>query len=166
MPRPTDYCDSISFTVDQLRTLSGDFFSEYKPEKNRTSLLIVSLGREVYDLSQYVNSHPGGASILERCGGLEIDHIFDDGTHKRADIERVLKSKQVEYLGILLDGEAAPYNDSLAAEIKARLGKIYPVSSQLNLFGFFSDLLKACSSKNDSAPLDEATISLKTAPAP
>ena len=162
MPRPSDYRNSKGFTLAQLQTLSGDYLIDYKQQYKHAPCVIVSLGREVYDLTNYLYLHPGQANILESCAGQEIDHIFEDGNHRLLDIERALASKRIHYLGILLDGKAKPHNEDLEAELKSRLSLCAgaPVARQLGLFGLLAGIVASYSGAAVSTPLDEEAPSM------
>jgi len=58
----------------------------------------VILRGKVYDVSEYINYHPGGVSILRQCLGRDATKLFNR-YHPRINLDRYLGSCLVGTLG-------------------------------------------------------------------
>ena len=108
MPKEIDYSKSKGFKLDELKQLC---------KKGRC---IISLRREVYDVTSFLEEHPGKSYVLEVCGGEEVDNIITDGNHSKIRFDIILEKYGIKYLGILVNGVATAKNEILNDEIKRR----------------------------------------------
>ncbi|ELA45932.1 hypothetical protein VCUG_02574 [Vavraia culicis subsp. floridensis] len=75
------------------KKLNRDIVSQHNNEKS----CWVIYNSCVYDVTNYLNVHPGGSRILLRYGGKDITEIFD-AVHKHVDIHKILEDNFIGYL--------------------------------------------------------------------
>jgi cytochrome b5 len=64
----------------------------------------ISGGAKVYDITSWLDQHPGGADILMDVVGKDADTIFEDIGHS-SDARQILKAY---YIGDLVVGDPPP----------------------------------------------------------
>lgn len=63
---------------------------EVKEHKSRNSLWFV-IHNKVYDVTKFIDEHPGGEEVLLEQGGKDASEIFDDVSHS-ADAKDLMKN--------------------------------------------------------------------------
>lgn len=58
-------------------------------KQNKENEILVSFEGEVFDLSEFAESHPGGAELIEACAGRDISAAFDE-LHQHSKYARQL----------------------------------------------------------------------------
>lgn len=61
---------------------------------------------KVYDISSFVNEHPGGAEVMFDCGGVDATKAFEDVAHS----DDALYMLEPYYIGDLTASECQDYN--------------------------------------------------------
>ncbi|EGV63902.1 hypothetical protein CANTEDRAFT_97923 [Yamadazyma tenuis ATCC 10573] len=95
----------------------------------------VVINGKVYDLTTFINMHPGGTSIILKYAGKDASFLFNK-VHARGTIESILPEEC--YLGEL-DGELEEFDDPMIREEKRSQemrAKRPPLMSILNLTEF------------------------------
>ncbi|KAJ1900461.1 hypothetical protein LPJ66_001448 [Kickxella alabastrina] len=66
------------------------FTSEHVAEHNTRKDIWVSIHGKVYDVSKFLDEHPGGEEVILECAGLDATEAFDDIGHSE-DARELLK---------------------------------------------------------------------------
>lgn len=85
-------------------------------------------GAMVYDVTKYLDDHPGGAEVLLDVGGQDADEFFEDIGHSkeaRAELKKFMIGK------FKLDAAAKAKMEEAAAKRKAVKGSGFPLGAAL-----------------------------------
>jgi len=75
-------------------------FAEVKEHNKPTDLWVV-IHDKVYDVTKFLNEHPGGSEVLEEAAGKNATKDFDDVDHSESAKEQLTNY----YLGDIVDEE-------------------------------------------------------------
>lgn len=112
-----DINDTSSVEESQNLTSSVKKFdlSEVERHSSADDCWVV-YGRNVYDVTDFLDSHPGGADFILREGGTDIAAVFQDENvhgHSAAAYNVLQEYKVGELKGELLDGEQSEYSNQM-----------------------------------------------------
>ncbi|KAK3683902.1 inositolphosphorylceramide-B C-26 hydroxylase [Podospora appendiculata] len=112
------------------RTLPTISLAEVKSHNSKKSCF-VTLGRNVYDVTDFVDSHPGGSDLVLEYGGKDVTDILkDESSHPHSEAAyEVLDDSLVGFLpSDYLNGKSAPVPDGMTAEEWAESGYVHPAT--------------------------------------
>lgn len=78
--------------------------------------MLVTYEGIVYDVTEFVNDHPGGAELLKTAAGLDLDHFFGNYT-VHGNTEKAAQWLEPLAVGKLTDEEAVKARDSTTPEV-------------------------------------------------
>lgn len=114
--------------VDSINSISID---ELKKHRSIDSGVWVSIGRKVYDLTNFLEKHPGGSKIILQYGGKDVTKLFEN-LHPDGVLENFLEPEQ--YIGDLV-GDLAEFEDDKDRELEMkRLQMINSIPSISRMF--------------------------------
>ncbi|KAJ3404713.1 hypothetical protein CcCBS67573_g03729 [Chytriomyces confervae] len=103
-------------------TMEFATFTAAQVEEHRTSRSVwVTLRGKVYDVTDFIADHPGGADSILQHGGIDIEEIMgDENTH--AHSKAAYKMLEGYYIGTLVNGEEEKDKDAATAKTAVALG--------------------------------------------
>ena len=110
VPNLTDFC----FNLEHIITANVTILCYYICCDQST---LKTGGPKVYDVTKYLDDHPGGAEVLLDVAGQDADEFFEDIGHSKEARSELAK----HYIGEFKMDEAA--KAKLAAEAAARAKK-------------------------------------------
>eukprot|EP00002_Diphylleia_rotans_P002735 TRINITY_DN1174_c0_g1_i1.p1 TRINITY_DN1174_c0_g1~~TRINITY_DN1174_c0_g1_i1.p1 ORF type:complete len:468 (-),score=98.06 TRINITY_DN1174_c0_g1_i1:152-1555(-) len=126
MPPNVVTLEATARSVQKSANAKQFFTSEQVAKHNDASSLWVSIDGKVYDLTTFVNSHPGGADLLLLSAGRDATHLFHV-YHTFTDAPE--KKLEKFYIGDLSDSATPVYTkksefyDTLKKRIRAHFAK-------------------------------------------
>ncbi|KAK3320729.1 hypothetical protein B0T19DRAFT_387351 [Cercophora scortea] len=112
------------------RTLPTISLAEVKSHNSKKSCF-VTIGRNVYDVTDFVDSHPGGSDLVLEYAGKDVTDILkDESSHPHSEAAyEVLDDSLVGFLpSDYLNGKTAPVPDGMTAEEWADSGYVHPAT--------------------------------------
>ncbi|BFZ62084.1 fatty acid alpha-hydroxylase [Saitoella coloradoensis] len=100
-----------------MRKIHPAWLDNHKSDKS----CWVTVGRTVYDVTNFLEDHPGGAELILEYGGQDVQKIMEDEmSHEHSD---AAWSMMNEYMvGKLCDDESVAHDEELIPEAKKELG--------------------------------------------
>jgi cytochrome b involved in lipid metabolism len=103
-PPPSPWCSQIAATTMPGRTLPTFTVAQVAAHKSAKSCF-VTVGRNVYDVTDFLDSHPGGSDLVLEYGGKDVSDILKDGAsssrmaHRTHTRKQPMKSSTTRWLG-------------------------------------------------------------------
>ena len=95
------------------------------------------LYNKVYDLTNFVNSHPGGATLILINSGKDATVEFEKVGHSQNLLSSVLENSQL--IGVLPSSQSLKYEGKLKLEMlkyEKKQSKLPPIEKFLNIYDF------------------------------
>lgn len=100
----------IKATSDSYGDTKYFRLEEVKKHDNQNELWMV-IHNNVYDVTDFIDEHPGGAEILFDCGGVDVTTVFEDVGHS----DDAVKMLEPYRIGSLIPLQCVSYSTTFSS---------------------------------------------------